>query len=92
MIEIEDDKMMVQPPAGEENEILFCVSCGSTDFYEHTIAYEADIYESEKEVICSNCNNITNYWAYGFYDNYKSDEYLHKEKQLLRKEKFKKLK
>ena len=82
--------MVTEPPTASENIILFCDECGSVDFEENTIAYE-DVYESEKEIICKKCGKIVNYWSYGFYDNLKSDKYLHKEKQLLRKNKLKQL-
>jgi len=85
----DDMKMKTEPPVASENLILFCDECGYTDFRENIISYEADIYVSEKEIICLKCGNIVNYWGYGFYENEKSDKYLHKETQLLRIKKLK---
>jgi len=94
-IDIWNNDMMkkdVEPPYDSKNLILFCEDCGYTDFEEHTIAYEADIYDSEKEVVCIKCGKIVNYWSYGYYCNDKSEKYLLREKQLIRKEKLKQLK
>jgi len=70
------------------NEIKFCEKCNSTVFYTIIIAYE-DVHISEKEIRCHNCNNIVNYWSYGYYENIKSDKYLKKEKEILRIKKMK---
>jgi len=63
-----------------ENEKKFCINCGSNEFIKKSIDY-IDYLEVEYGICCEKCGEQVNYWAYGFYENDKSDEYLKEEEK-----------
>jgi len=69
-----------------ENEIEFCENCDSENF-DKIIIDRIDNIICEYNIVCLNCEEIVNYWAYGFHCNNISAKYLKMKKNRNRKKK-----
>ena len=48
---------------------VICPSCGTKDNYRNVTVDKIDYIETEKERICNNCNELMDYWAYGYWES-----------------------
>jgi hypothetical protein len=69
-----------------ENKIKFCEHCKKSD-WRYVVVDRIESTISEYKIICNNCNKTINQWEYGFYENYKSPEYIKMELQIERQNK-----
>ena len=55
------------PQYNDKDEPTSCIYCGGTKFRENVIG-TIDYTVCEKEIICTNCEEVVSFWAYGSYD------------------------
>jgi len=66
------------------NEIEFCEFCGCESFRQRVVDRVEHI-ECEVEYVCDNCDEIVNYWEYGYFQNPMTPEYKKQKQKRERK-------
>lgn len=49
--------------------VIKCDNCGAENNFRHHTIDIIDFIECEKERICSDCNELMDYWAYGVWES-----------------------
>ena len=75
--------MDINEPYSETNLIEICPYCGSKNFSKYIIDQDESCV-CEYEVRCKNCDELINYWSYGWSSNdlINSDVYLRMTRKL----------